>query len=86
MGVSSFQRVKYQNEQDATQRDPAPQSARRELSLMDDAHSLVLLDHRNIACAYPSINLLILSSPELLRSWGLGLTSGPSWHDQNAVR
>jgi hypothetical protein len=45
MGVSSFQRMKHQNQQYAAQRDPAPEPARLELSPMDDTHSLVLLDY-----------------------------------------
>ena len=56
MGVSHFQRVKDQNQQYATQRDPAPEPARLELILVDDTHSLMLLDARNIARVTCSIN------------------------------
>jgi hypothetical protein len=56
MGVSNFQRIKDQNQQYAAQRDPAPEPARLELTLVDDTHSPVLSDDRNIARVNCSIN------------------------------
>jgi hypothetical protein len=56
MGVSRFQPVKDQNQQQAIQRNPTPEPARRELSFMDDAHSPVLSTTRNIARVQSAIN------------------------------
>jgi hypothetical protein len=56
MGVSRFQPVKDQNQQQAIQRNPTPEPARRELSFMDDTHSPVLSTTRNIARVQSAIN------------------------------
>lgn len=57
MGVSYFQRVEDQDQQYGAQRNPSPESARLELSLMNHTHSPTIWTNRNIARVYPSINL-----------------------------
>jgi hypothetical protein len=56
MGVSRFQPVKDEDQQYATQRDPAPERARFELSPMNDTHSPCLAPNQNIARVQSSIN------------------------------
>jgi hypothetical protein len=44
MGVGSFQGIKNEDQQNAAQRNPAPQPACLELSSMDDTHPPVWFD------------------------------------------
>jgi hypothetical protein len=56
MGVSRFQPVKDEDQQNATQRDPAPEPAHFELCPMNDTHNLVPAPNQNIARVQSSIN------------------------------
>ena len=56
MGVSCFQPVKDEDQQNATQRDPAPEPAHFELCPMNDTHNLVPAPNQNIARVQSSIN------------------------------
>jgi hypothetical protein len=56
MGVSRFQPVKDEDQQNATQCDPAPEPAHFELCPMNDTHNLVPAPNQNIARVQSSIN------------------------------
>ena len=56
MGVSGFQSVQDEDQQNAAQRDPAPQPARLELSSMDDTRNPWFGVTRNIARGSSRIN------------------------------